>query len=115
MRSGRFGDDTADAGTTCEEDLVPALSQQCLCLGDTSLDNGVARWVERCLHDLLDDHGALGRILTRLDNDSVSTGNSSDHRPQGQLEWVVESSVSQQMALLAHVQGGNGKPSKRTR
>lgn len=93
MRCGGFGDNAAHVGTTREEDLVPALSQQCLCLGDTSLDDGVARRVESGLDDFLDDDSALGGVFAGLDDDRVSTGDGANDWAEGQLEGVVEGSA----------------------
>lgn len=91
MRRSSLGDDATNCRTTSEEDLVPSLSQQGLGLGDTSLDNGVARGVQRSLDNLLHNHSTVGGILTGLDNHRVTSRNSTNHRSQSQLEGEVES------------------------
>jgi hypothetical protein len=89
-RSG-LGDNTANVGTTSEEDLIPSLSEQCLCLSDTSLDNVVAGGVETGFANLLHHGGAVGSIFGGLDDDGVTGGNSTNNGAQGQLEGEVES------------------------
>lgn len=63
VRSGGLGDDATDTSTTSEEDLVPALSQESLRLSDTTLDDSVARGVERRLNNLLHNVGTSGGVL----------------------------------------------------
>lgn len=93
VRRGRLGDDTADVGATGEEDLIPSLGQQGLGLRDSTLDDCVARGVERGLDHLLHDDGAAGRILAGLDHDSVTGSDGTDDRAKGELEGEVEGTV----------------------
>lgn len=89
-RSSGLGYDLADAGAAREADLVPALGEQGLGLGDAALDHGVAVWVERCFHDLLHHDSAVARRLAGFDDDGVSGGDGADERAQGKLEGDVE-------------------------
>jgi energy-converting hydrogenase A subunit M len=94
VRGGGLGDDTTNVGTTREENLVPSLSQQSLCLGDTTLDDRVAGGVERGLADLLHNGGAAGSILGGLDDDGVTGGDGTDDGAHCELEGEVEGTIS---------------------
>lgn len=93
VRSGSFGDNATDIGTAREEDLIPALRQQGLSFGDSTLDDGVAGGVEGSFDDALHHDRTFRGIFAGLDHHRITGRDGTDDRTERQLEGIVECAV----------------------
>jgi hypothetical protein len=84
-----------------------------LCLGNTTLNHSITRGVETGLDDPLHDDRAVGRILTRLNHNGVTGGDSANDWAESQLEWEVEGAVGEERVSVAISARAGGVPHTR--
>ncbi|KAI6749152.1 hypothetical protein HG531_008099 [Fusarium graminearum] len=85
-----FGNNLTDDLAACKANLVELLLEQTLGLRESTVDIGETLGVKRFIEDLLEHHGTVWRRLGWLENNTVTTSNSTNNNRKSELEGEVE-------------------------